>query len=101
MKARAWMRRWSFDGEIPKKEKNDNGRLAWPDKFKFKEVTLHQVFIDDVPLFAAGSCAELSSEQIAAIGDLLGRMDSGLWSRGGVSEKKLLNAIYQKILESA
>ena len=30
----AWMRRWYFDGEKPAKVKNENGRWAWPYKFK-------------------------------------------------------------------
>lgn len=48
----AWMRRWYFDGEQPKKERNENGRMAWPAKFKFLPVTPNKCFDDDVPLFA-------------------------------------------------
>lgn len=47
----AWMRKWYFDGEVPKKEKKENGRLAWPAKFKFLPVTVGQCFPDDVPLY--------------------------------------------------
>lgn len=48
----AWMRKWAFDGETPKKEKNENGRWAWPAKFRMRELTRQQVFPDDVPLFS-------------------------------------------------
>jgi len=49
---KAWMRRWCFDGEEPKKEKRENGKWAWPHKFRLKEVTLHKCLKDDVPLYA-------------------------------------------------
>lgn len=48
----AWMRRWAFNGEQPVKEKNNRGRMAWPKRFLFHEVTRHQCFPDDVPLYA-------------------------------------------------
>lgn len=48
----AWMRRWHFDGETPKKEKKENGRTAWPYKFKLLPVTVNQCLPDDVPLYA-------------------------------------------------
>ena len=53
----AWMRQWFFDGEAPKKERNENGRLAWPAKFKFLQVTAGKVLADDVPLYAHPSPA--------------------------------------------
>ena len=53
----AWMRQWFFDGEAPKKERNENGRLAWPAKFKFLQVTAGKVLPDDVPLYAHPSPA--------------------------------------------
>ncbi len=46
----AWARRWYIDGETPKKERNANGRLVWPKRFKFLPVTVTKVFDDDVPL---------------------------------------------------
>lgn len=48
---RAWMRRWYFDGETPRKERNEKGRMAYPVKFKFLAVTPNQIFADDVPLY--------------------------------------------------
>lgn len=47
----AYMRRWHFDGEVPKKEKKANGRWAWPLKFRFHPVTTSKVFEDDIPLW--------------------------------------------------
>jgi len=49
----AYMRRWAFDGVKPFKERNANGRLAWPAKFKFKPVTQEKIFADDVALSAS------------------------------------------------
>lgn len=48
----AWMRRWAFDGEIPQKERNENGRMAWPFKFKLIPVSETRLLPDDVPLFS-------------------------------------------------
>ena len=48
----AWMRRWSFDGEAPKKERNEAGRMVWPYKFKLLPVTMMKCLSDDVPLYA-------------------------------------------------
>lgn len=55
---RAWARRWYIDGEVPKKERNEKGRMAWPRKFIFKEVTKHKVFSDDVPLYYIKEASE-------------------------------------------
>jgi hypothetical protein len=51
VRPRAWMRRWYFDGDEPKKERNEKGRMAYPVKFKFLPVTPSQIFADDVPLY--------------------------------------------------
>lgn len=48
----AWMRKWAFDGEEPHKEKHENGRLAWPAKYKLLPVTQNKCLDDDVPLVA-------------------------------------------------
>jgi hypothetical protein len=45
------MRRWAYDGETPVKERKENGRMAWPVRFKMHAVTVNRVFPDDVPLF--------------------------------------------------
>lgn len=44
---------------------------------------------------------ELSAQQIKAIEERLSQLDIGLWSRGGISTERLLNAIYQEILNNA
>ena len=49
----AWARRWHSDGEKPVKVKNENGRWAWPQQFKFLPITLGKCLPDDVPLYAA------------------------------------------------
>ena len=59
----AWMRQWFFDGEAPKKERNENGRLAWPAKFKFLQVTAGKVLPDDVPLYAHPSPAHRDAQR--------------------------------------
>ena len=46
----AWMRKWAFDGEEPHKEKRENGRVAWPVKYKMLPVTQNKCFDDDIPL---------------------------------------------------
>jgi len=58
---RAWMRRWYFDGETPHKERNAQGRIAWPTKFKFLPVTPHRVLSDDVPLYAGDDARDLAA----------------------------------------
>ncbi len=45
------MRKWAFDGEEPHKEKRENGRLAWPTKYKFLPVTPNKCLEDDIPLY--------------------------------------------------
>lgn len=59
---RAWMRRWKYNGEEPKKEKNENGRLAWPSKFKFLPVTESMIFKDDIPLVPVEDLQHLKSQ---------------------------------------
>ena len=46
----AYIRKWAFDGEEPKKEKRENGRLAWPFKFKLIPVSQSMLLKDDIPL---------------------------------------------------
>ncbi len=48
----AWARRWFVDGITPKKERNENGRMAWPKKFTLHEVTPSKIMTDDVALYA-------------------------------------------------
>lgn len=57
-----WMRRWKYDGEEPKKEKNKNGKLAWPLKFKFLPVTDLRIFEDDIPLVAAEDLKKIHAQ---------------------------------------
>lgn len=52
MRARAFMRRWAFDGIEPTKERNEKGRMAWPMRFRFLPITAHQIFESDVPLIS-------------------------------------------------
>lgn len=49
----AWARKWHVDGEAPAKERKENGRWAWPSKFKLLPVTTTKCLSDDVPLCAA------------------------------------------------
>lgn len=46
-----WIREWAHNGETPKKEKNENGRLAWPWKFKLLPVTQKQTLPSDLALY--------------------------------------------------
>ena len=55
----AWERKWSVDGEVPKKERRENGRMAWPFKFKLMPVTKHKCLPDDVPLYREDSFARV------------------------------------------
>lgn len=57
-----WMRRWKYDGEEPKKEKNKNGKLAWPYRFKFLPVTDSKIFEDDIPLVPAEDLQKLNAQ---------------------------------------
>lgn len=45
----AWMRKWAFDGETPRKERRENGRMAWPAKYKLLPVTQNKC-LEDGPL---------------------------------------------------
>lgn len=47
----AWARRWLIDGETPKKERKENGRMAWPARFKLLPITTCKCLVDDVPLY--------------------------------------------------
>lgn len=49
----AWQRAWDAAGERPQKERNPNGRMAWPTRFKALPVTKAKMFDDDVPLYAS------------------------------------------------
>lgn len=49
----AYMRKWKFDGEEPKKERNESGKMAWPFKFKLHPVTVNRCLNDDIRLYAA------------------------------------------------
>ena len=49
----AHARKWFIDGEEPKKERKENGRMAWPFKFKLVPVSEGKLLRDDVPLYAA------------------------------------------------
>lgn len=46
----AWARKWYIDGEQPAKERKENGRLAWPTKFKLLPLTPNKLCKDDVAL---------------------------------------------------
>ena len=49
----AHARKWFIDGEEPKKERKENGRMVWPFKFKLVPVSEGKLLRDDVPLYAA------------------------------------------------
>lgn len=51
LKPKAWMRKWAFDGEVPRKVLNSNKRMAWPGKFRLLPITENKCLPDDVPLF--------------------------------------------------
>lgn len=46
-----FIRKWALDGEEPVKERNENGRKAWPLKFKLLPITETQCLKDDIPIF--------------------------------------------------
>ena len=54
----AYMRKWKFDGEEPKKERNESGKMAWPFKFKLHPVTVNRCLNDDIRLYAAPPVTE-------------------------------------------
>lgn len=72
----AYARKWHVDGVEPKKELNQNGRWAWPAKFKILPITEIKFAQDDVALWAVDlpaimadlERAEKALEKIAAIG---------------------------------
>jgi acetoin utilization deacetylase AcuC-like enzyme len=66
-KPTAFIRRWALDGEKPEKERNDNGRMVWPVKFKFLPVTQSQCLRDDEPLFTADQVGTALSQAKALI----------------------------------
>jgi len=82
----AWARRWYIDGETPRKERNANGRMAWPKKFTYHEVTKTKCFADDEPLYTRASpapddgmrerVAKLEAALTLAL-DYLGEMEPG------------------------
>lgn len=85
---KAWMRKWAFDGEKPQKERKENGRVAWPRKFKFQAVTAFKIFDDDVPLAALATPVAgwvsvederkpAEHELVAVIGPAYGSFDKG------------------------
>jgi len=46
-----YARKWHVDGEIPKKEKNENGRMVFPRKFSFMPLSERRLFKDDLPVY--------------------------------------------------
>lgn len=51
----AWMRAWASRGEVPHKERKENGRMAWPLRFKLLAITEGKILPDDVPLYTQHS----------------------------------------------
>ena len=64
---RAWMRKWAFDGDKPYKEKNANGRMAWPIRFKMLAVTKGKHFDDDVALYTTPAAPREIVEEAAQL----------------------------------
>ena len=62
LKPIAWARKWFADGEVPAKERNQNGRLAWPKRFLLKELTANRVVSDDVALYPQDVVDQLQAE---------------------------------------
>lgn len=58
----AYERRWSHDGEVPTKVKNENGRMAWPFKFKLLPLTKVMLVKDDEPLCSLTDAQRLVSQ---------------------------------------
>lgn len=61
-----YARKWHADGEVPAKVKNENGRMAWPTKFKFLAVTPNRVFPTDVALVDRAAVTELLTAALGA-----------------------------------
>lgn len=53
-----YARRWHINGEKPAKERKENGRMAWPIRFKFLAVSERKCLSDDEPLYAAATIQE-------------------------------------------
>lgn len=64
----SFIRKWAFDKEVPKKEKNAKGRWAWPQKFKFLATTPFRLIEDDVELIAR------PARKGGVMGDLIQRL---------------------------
>lgn len=72
----AWARAWHVRGETPKKERNANGRMAWPARFKLLPVTRGKLQDDDVALvIESGLARRLAAAQALAdsLSDILDR----------------------------
>lgn len=67
MKTLGWIRKWAADGEEPREEKRENGRWAWPAKFKLVPISQCQCEKDDIPLIAATPLALAAEELLAAL----------------------------------
>lgn len=64
----AWMRKWAADGVTPEKVRNENGRLAWPFKFKLVPVSQQKCLPDDVALYPSSLSLE---QRVATYAELL------------------------------
>jgi hypothetical protein len=62
-----WARRWFFYGVKPQKERNANGRMAWPKRFTYHEVTKAKIFQDDVALYASTTPADPRPDPLEAL----------------------------------
>ena len=81
----AWMRKWAFDGEKPCKEKNANGRMAWPIRFKVLPVTRDKHFHDDVALYTAPVAAPQQPVSMETVYDTIIE-----WSTAGKGSRREL-----------
>ena len=63
-KPMAYARDWKIAGIAPYKERNENGRIAWPKRFILHPVTEHRVLKSDSALYAvdAGGVLALTTE---------------------------------------
>lgn len=86
----AWARKWFADGEEPKKERNSNGRWAWPFKFKLLPLTPNKIQKDDVPLFSRLSLPVEAGEvtDADALANFIRQIDgSNTMGAGALAEK--------------